>query len=108
MDIKYNVYYSTQAAGPWTLANNEPIDHSQEGNSYTVTGLSKGTTYYFVVVGGYIKDEEFIPLITQAVGPQSLPSDGLNVIQSTSILVAREYIPIKVGWNLLGHVFNVL
>lgn len=107
MDIKYNVYYSTQSTGPWILANDEPIDHCQEGNSYTVSGLSKGTTYYFIIVGGYVENDEFIPLVTQAIGPQSLSSKGLDAIQATSILAAREYLPSIVGISsVLGHQFN--
>jgi poly(3-hydroxybutyrate) depolymerase len=40
-----NMYYSKTSGGPYTLANSTPIS----GTSYTYTGLTSSTTYYFVV-----------------------------------------------------------
>ncbi|MCK4643854.1 lamin tail domain-containing protein [bacterium] len=41
---EYRVYYSTFDGGPYTLI------HSTTANSYEQTGLTNGTTYYYVVV----------------------------------------------------------
>ena len=42
----YNVYESTSSTGTYALVNTAPIT---TGTSYTVTGLTNGTTYYFEV-----------------------------------------------------------
>lgn len=95
MDIKYNVYYSTFPKGPWTLANPTPLDHDPAGNEYTISGLKLGATYYFVVVGGYIEDEEFIPLVTQHIGPDG---QGARGVASAPIapLIIREHVVTRV------------
>jgi hypothetical protein len=41
----YYVYYATSASGPWSQANATPVTTS----SYTASGLSNGTPYYFCV-----------------------------------------------------------
>jgi hypothetical protein len=42
----YSIYYSTTSGGPWTLAGTTADKTSQ---AYTVTGLTTGTPYYFVI-----------------------------------------------------------
>ncbi|HUJ78900.1 MAG TPA: S8 family serine peptidase [Nitrospiria bacterium] len=43
----YNVYKSTNSGGPYTQANTSVV--SASSTSFTVTGLTAGTPYYFVV-----------------------------------------------------------
>ncbi|MCP5108160.1 MAG: hypothetical protein GY950_32535, partial [bacterium] len=42
----YKVYYSLTGGGPWTYSG---MTTTKSNSSYTVTGLTPGTTYYFVV-----------------------------------------------------------
>jgi hypothetical protein len=42
----YRVYYSINSGGPWTYSG---ITAGKAASTYTVTGLSSGTTYYFIV-----------------------------------------------------------
>jgi len=107
--IKYNVYYSTQKDGPWVLGNPTPIDHSQEGNSYTLSSLQKGTTYYIRVVGGYLNTEdEFVPLITQPVGPQTLPAQGISAVKTTASIIVKEYLVRIISDSIFEHQFEVI
>lgn len=83
--ISYNVYYSTiSPSGPWTRINTVLIDDSPTGNSYTLQGLTSGTLYYIIIVGGRInEDHVWVPLSGQAVGPSSdsaIPVINPNVI----------------------------
>lgn len=88
--VRYNVYYSTFSKGPWTLANASPLVHDQAGNEYTITGLSKGTLYYILVAGGYIDDGEFVPLVTQPIGPSSEGARGIGA--ASSIISMRKHV----------------
>jgi Leucine-rich repeat (LRR) protein len=42
----YHVYYSTTSGGPWSYAGSTA---NKSAASYDVTGLTPGTTYYFVI-----------------------------------------------------------
>jgi hypothetical protein len=64
MAYSYNIYYSARPKGPWTLANSTPIESSAYGNSYTISGLRPGVTYWLCVAG---IDENNIE------GPKSIP-----------------------------------
>ena len=41
----YNVYRATASGGPWTKLTASPVD----ATSYSATGLTNGTTYYFAI-----------------------------------------------------------
>jgi hypothetical protein len=79
MDIRYNLYYATSANGPWTLANDTPLDHVSSGNEYTISGLGYRTSYYFQIIGGIIEDNEFVPLAHQHIGPQLDKAGGVEL-----------------------------
>jgi hypothetical protein len=68
-DTYYNVYYSVQDTGPWTLSNVSPIAYDSNGNSHLISNLMRGVKYYFYVAGGIMEDGEFISLVTHSVGP---------------------------------------
>jgi len=86
MDIKYNVYYATSPKGPWTLANSSPISHDDTGNYHVIAGLSGGV-YYVAVVGGIMSGGEFLPLVSQPIGPQKISSWGMGIDRAKSIKV---------------------
>lgn len=106
MDIVYNVYYATTINGPWTLANPTPIDHDQLGNEFTITGLTRGTLYYIQVVGGYMDGDEFIPLISQPIGPTPTGAKGIGAAPPLPI-ATREYVVRRVSEGALGGQFEV-
>lgn len=95
LQVKYNVYFSTDPAGPWALANTTPIDHIDGGNQYTVTGLKKDVVYYFLIVGGYMEGEEFIPLVSQHIGPEGskVSALGTNPLPHVYAKVFTPHIP---------------
>jgi hypothetical protein len=105
-DVKFNVYYSTAPNGPWTLSNDTPIDRIPEGNSWTVSGLVPNATYYFLVVGGIIEDNEFIPLRSQAIGPNSIGAVGVGS-QASATIAGRTFAPRRTDESSLGHTFEV-
>jgi hypothetical protein len=105
-DISYNIYYSRTAGGPWTLANPTPLSHVDGGNSYTVTDLQPGILYYFVIIGGTITDGEFIPLISQHIGPKSLDTGDINSLRLNTISV-KTFAPHAQTITFLGHTFTM-
>lgn len=104
-DVKFNVYYSSAPQGPWILSNQTPIDRIPEGNNWTVSGLVPNTTYYFLVVGGVVEDDEFIPLRSQAIGPNSIGAIGVGS-QAVPTITARTFAPQKAGESMLGQTFT--
>lgn len=54
----YNVYYSSLKDGPWTLANSTPLSDQIYGNSYTISGLTSGLTYYVTIASVDANDIE--------------------------------------------------
>jgi hypothetical protein len=80
MEVKYNIYYSTSPEGPWTLASEVPIDHNDLGNSFQITGLRNDTKYYVSIVGGRVVGSEFLPLVTQPIGPLPEKASGVGVV----------------------------
>ena len=107
MTTKFNVYYATTPTGPWTLANTTPIDRIDGGNSYTVTGLQSDTLYYFKVVPGTVdEDDNFIPHISQPIGP--VPEGAGDVTTRPGIpIAARTFSPKKVSSDSLSMQFEV-
>ena len=67
MDVKYNIYISTSANGPWALINEDPIADNQSLNRYVISGLVEDQIYYLKIVGGYEEHGNFIPLIRQPI-----------------------------------------
>ena len=73
----YRVYYSTISGSGYTLAG---ATADKYAGSYTVTGLSPATTYYFEVVSGEITEAKLLSAFVRAstpvgpCGPGSGPS----------------------------------
>ncbi len=89
MDIKYNVYYSTNPDGPWIKSNGAPLNDVPSGNSYTITGLTEGVLYYILVVGGRLNEQNiWVPLSGQSIGP--LPNPAKD-IANPNMISARTY-----------------
>ena len=106
-DIKYQVYYSTLSSGPWTLVNSELIDHSPDGNSINIPDLQQNVNYYILIVGGVIEGSEFVPLISQSIGPQKLGAMGIDK-NSVIPLQVKYKIPKRTTYGILGHTFTVV
>jgi len=70
MSTKFNIYYATTQDGPWILANAMPLDRVDGLQTYTITGLKSDTLYYVSIVGGTLDSQgNFVPLISQPLGP---------------------------------------
>jgi len=67
-NIKYNIYYSTNPNKYWTLSNTTPLNHSELGNKYSLTGLNSGTLYYVTVIAGEEQAGIFYPHPEQVIG----------------------------------------
>jgi hypothetical protein len=104
--VGYNLYHSTSADGPWTLANDSPIAHNDFGHSYSISGLNNGTTYYLRIVGGIIDGDDFTALVTQHIGPGA---DGAAGIESTSAntILFKQFVADKLSLGSLGHEFTI-
>ena len=104
---KYNIYYATTPSGPWTLANVTPLDHVDNLNSYTVTGLNTNTLYYFAIVGGELNEsDEFMPFISQPIGPK--PNGAGDVSSSpVTLFTAQTFSPTVKSNNYLKMQFEV-
>lgn len=107
MSTKFNIYYSTSPNGPWTLANDTPIDREEGLQSYSIQNLVTNTNYYIAVVGGYVTDDQvFHPLLHQPIGPRQIGASGVEIARPPSIL-ARTFSAVKNTNNSLGHEFNI-
>lgn len=106
MAVKYNVYFSTTAIGPWTLANAIPIDHIDSGNQYTITGLKSGTTYYVKIIGGTVSGTTFQPLINQPIGPASVQAASVDIPTITPLAI-RTYEARVIANAGVGHEITV-
>ena len=97
----YNVYESTTSGGPYTKIN------STTNTNYTVTGLTNGATYYFVVTAvnstgesGYSNEVSATPVpCSYSINPtgQSFTSTGGN--GSISVIVVN-----GCNWNATSNV----
>lgn len=106
MSTKFNVYYSTTPNGPWILANTTPIDRDPNGNEYTITGLRYGVVYYVTVIGGKLNNQgEFVPLVSQSIGPRQAGISGVNSDYKPSIYV-RTWLPEITDEEALAHQFT--
>jgi len=106
LDVKYNVYYSTQPNGPWTLSNTTPIDHVDGGGEHTITGLKYNSLYYVSIVGGIIENGEFLPVMSQYIRPGSYGAAGIGTAPIEPIII-RSFIPSLTQDATLGHVFTL-
>lgn len=112
MDIKYNVYYSAYENGPWTLANDTPIDHSDSEMSCFIPNLDPNTKYYIVIMGGYIEDNEFIPLQPQPIGPNNIGANALtaNASSGSAVPASIEIVtnsPKQIANSDFTHIFSI-
>lgn len=113
MDIKYNIYYSSYANGPWTLANDTPVDHVDEEMSFFIPDLDPNTRYYITVIGGYIENGEFIRLESQPIGPNNIGANALltnvggGVSAPPSVEIVTNSPKISTEGSLM-HVFAVV
>ena len=108
MSTNFNVYFATSANGPWTLANDVPIDLVTTGNQYTITGLQADTLYYVSVVGGTITDSQFISLMSQEIGPKAIGAGDINIVETYPKYAVRTFSPGKVQEDSLSHTFTVI
>jgi hypothetical protein len=108
-EVKFNVYYSISENGPWILANSSPLDADTSGhNSYTVSGLDHGATYFLSIIGGMVEDNEFFPMITQHIGPNTtgLITD-INALLKPALAKGITFAPMVDTDDNLGHEFTV-
>ena len=106
MSTKFNVYYATTPNGPWTLANDTPIDRATSGlTQYTITGLNRNTLYYIAIIGGTMDGSDFVPLVSQPIGPKS--SGAGDVSANRSIFFAKTFMPSINTEGTLSHQFEV-
>lgn len=103
---KFNVYYATTANGPWTLANDTPIDRATSGlTQYTISGLNRNTLYYIAIIGGTMDGSDFVPLVSQPIGPKSSGAGDVNV--NKVIFSAKTFAPNISTEDILSHQFEV-
>lgn len=108
MAIKYNIYYSTVLQGPWTLATVTPIDHVPSTvHEFEVTGLKTGTAYYIAIVAGDDASGEWIPLVGQSIGPNSISVGGVGVPSMRTFKVVP-FGPSIDDTIAVGHRFTVV
>lgn len=107
-NTKFNIYYSPTPTGPWTLANPSPIDRDSVLNEYTVTGLNFSTQYYLTIVGGEVEDNEFLPHISQAIGPNNMGAGNVDIV-TDEVFLTRTFLPgVTDLSDPLGHTFEVV
>jgi hypothetical protein len=109
MDIKYRIYYAQTSSGPWFLANEgSEVDHvSDDTMSYTITGLGSNVVYWVAIIGGYLQDGEFLPLLSQSIGPKRVGTQGAGEIISAQFK-ARTFAPHVRQEETLSHTFEVV
>ena len=107
MSTKFNIYYATSPTGPWTLANLTPLDRVEAVQRYTITGLSTDTTYYVSIVGGVLDAlDNFIPLISQPIGPNQVGAGDQSKNPASPIAVRTFSPQINVS-SVLGHQYGL-
>lgn len=108
MNTKFNVYYSTTPNGPWILANTTPIDRDPNGNEYTITGLRYGVVYYVTVIGGKLNNQgEFVPLVSQSIGPKQAGIGGVDS-DYKQVISVRTWLPNITNEEIIAHEFSVI
>ena len=106
MDIKYNIYYSTDINGPWTLANPASIDHTEDVMTTTISGVALNVNCYFIIAGGVEEDGEFVPLLSQSIGPVAMGSRSVG--DAGKIYLTKPWMPYVRAIATLGHQFEVV
>ncbi len=108
MSIKFNIYYGPTVEGPWTLANVTPLDRIEGLQSYTIIGLNTNTIYYVSVVGGTLDSQDnFLPLISQPIGPSPIGAGDQN-LRPVSPIGVRTFSPKIVTDTSLSHQYEVV
>lgn len=106
MSTKFNIYYATTANGPWILANSTPIDRATSGlTQYIISGLNRNTLYYIAIVGGTMDGSDFVPLVSQSIGPK--PSGAGDVSVNKMIFSAKTFMPNINTEDVLSHQFEI-
>jgi hypothetical protein len=109
INLKFNVYYSTNKEGPWVLANPIPIDYDPSGyHTFAITGLLQDTLYYVTVVGGQVHNGTFYPLLTQHIGPVAQGAGSIGGVKILDLKSARTFSPHINTSDALGHQFAVV
>lgn len=90
---RYRVYRATVSGGPYTLIATATV------SDYTATGLSNGTTYYFVVTAVDDFGYESLDSSQVSVTPAAPPGDGTPPAVPTGLTAAAGDRQISLNWN---------
>ncbi len=108
MITKFNIYYASTPDGPWTLSNPAPLDRVEGLQSYTITGLVTDTIYYVSIVGGVLDaNDNFVPLISQPIGPNPIGAADQSV-RPVSPVGVKTFSPQIITNSNLGHQYEVV
>jgi hypothetical protein len=90
----YDIYRSTSAGGTYSRLGSEPTVSSGSTTSYSDTGLSAGTTYYYKIsalnTGGESAASSYVYATTNAVGGSTAPSGAPPVTPSVKVEVLEQ------------------
>ncbi len=84
----YNVYYSTNAAGPFVRVNSSPVT----GTSYEVSGLQNNTRYFFKIrsfAGGVIRIESADSILLESTPRQSVPVYFKSMLETEPLWLGK-------------------
>ena len=95
----YNVYRSTTSGGPYTQVNGALVGT----NAYTDTGLTNGTTYYYVVTAVDTSNNESPNSNQASVTPSSSLPDTTPPAAPTGLNAAGNDGSVSLSWNANGE-----
>lgn len=91
--IKYNIYYRPIHRPDWRLSNPEPLNHNLNGNTWVITGLETGASYYVAIVPGTLVNGTWKPLIHQSLKREHRGAGGLNIVENYPLYKVRTFSP---------------